>query len=378
MDSKKPIAIDLFCGAGGMSLGFEQAGFDVVAAFDSQEFNIATHDRNFPRARAFVRDLSRIEGSELRKLARIGRRNIDVIFGGPPCQGFSVGGKRDLTDRRNQLVYDFARLVRQLRPKYFVIENVKGLMQDHAKPVLTSLLRRLKRAGYSVVEPIQVLNAADYGVPQRRHRTFILGCRKGLLLPEYPNREGFFDDNGKEHFPRVRDAISDLPNIDAHPELFTEDQFTQTLSRTTNPYALLMRGELIAYDDLSNRAEPECIGLTGCLRTNHSRTTTRRFQKTPMGGAEPVSRYIRLAWDRVAPTLRAGTGTDRGSHTAPRPIHPSNPRCITTREAARLHSFPDWFAFHGTRWHDFRQIGNSVPPLLAKAVAKQILVSLNS
>ena len=377
MDSKKPIAIDLFCGAGGMSLGFEQAGFNVVAAFDSQEFNVETHARNFPNTKAFVRDLARLDGGQLRKLARIGRRNIDVVFGGPPCQGFSVGGRRDLTDPRNQLVYHFARLVRQLRPKYFVMENVRGLMQDHAQPVLGSFLRRIKRAGYSVVEPIQVLNAADYGVPQRRQRTFVLGCRQGFMLPSYPAREGFFDEKGNEHFPHVRDAISDLPDIDAHPELFTEDQFAKNLRRTNNPYALLMRGELIAYDDVSDRAE-DCTRLTGCLRTAHSTAIIKRFQKTPMGVAEPVSRYIRLAWDNVAPTLRAGTGTDRGSHTAPRPIHPAKPRCITTREAARLHSFPDWFTFHGTRWHDFRQIGNSVPPLLAKAVAKEIINCLEN
>ena len=378
MDSKKPIAIDLFCGAGGMSLGFEQAGFDVVAAFDSQEFNVATHALNFPNTRAFTRDLSLLDGSELRKLARIGRRNIDVVFGGPPCQGFSVGGRRDLADPRNQLVYHFARLVRQLRPKYFAMENVKGLMQAHAQPVLASFLRRIKRAGYSVVEPIQILNSEDYGVPQRRHRTFILGCRQGLALPTYPMREGFYDANGRERFPNVRDAISDLPDIDTYPELFTEDQFVKSLRRTKNAYALLMRGDLVAYDDMSDRPASERTCLSGCLRTAHSAAIIKRFKRTPMGGSEPVSRYIRLDWDSVAPTIRAGTGTDRGSHTAPRPIHPSQPRCITTREAARLHSFPDWFRFHGTRWHDFRQIGNSVPPLLAKAVAKEIIDRLKN
>jgi len=103
MDSKKPIAIDLFCGAGGMSLGFEQAGFNVVAAFDSQEFNVETHARNFPNTKAFVRDLARLDGGQLRKLARIGRRNIDVVFGGPPCQGFSLTGTRKFEDERNQL-----------------------------------------------------------------------------------------------------------------------------------------------------------------------------------------------------------------------------------------------------------------------------------
>ncbi|NOZ39647.1 MAG: DNA cytosine methyltransferase [Planctomycetes bacterium] len=378
MLKKKPIAIDLFCGAGGMSLGFEQAGFHVHSAFDCERFNILTHERNFPRTRAYVADLSKLSGKCVREISRLGRRRIDVIFGGPPCQGFSVGGKRDLNDKRNRLVYDFARLVKQLQPRYFVMENVKGLMYVHAKPVLKSFIRRMKLAGYVVVEPIQVLNASDFGVPQRRLRTFVIGCQKGLPLPSYPTRSGCFDESGQEFFPLVKDAISDLPRIDSYPDLFSSDHFPHKLPSTTNTYALLMRGELVSYDDQLHREIESMTGLTGCLRTAHSKRIIKRFASTARGSAEPVSRYIRLAWDKVAPTIRAGTGADHGSHTAPRPIHPSRPRCITTREAARLHSFPDWFQFHGTRWHDFRQIGNSVPPILARAVAKKIIQQLTS
>ena len=281
-----------------------------------------------------------------------------------------------MEDERNLLVYDFARLVKQLRPKYFVMENVKGLMSPNSRPILDSFVRRIKKAGYRIVEPIRVLNAADYGVPQRRWRTFILGSRKDVAPLEYPEPRGCRDSSGTEFYPVVKDAIADLPVLEDYGDLFECDVFDGKLRKTSNPYAGLMRGTAVDPHDRLKKRMANGAGLTGCLRTTHSKETVRRFSKTAPGDSEPVSRYIRLAWDDVAPTIRAGTGTDHGSHTAPRPIHPKMPRCISAREAARLHSFPDWFHFHGTRWHDFRQIGNSVPALLARAVAEKLLESL--
>jgi len=374
---RTPISIDLFCGAGGLSLGFQQAGLRVAAAFDVEEWNVATYDKNFGASSAFKADLARETGPSLRKLARVGNGSIDVVFGGPPCQGFSTGGRRDLDDERNLLVYHFARLVRQLQPKYFVLENVAGLLQAHSEPVLKSFLRRIRLAGYDVVEPIQILNAADYGVPQRRRRTFILGHRKDLTPIGYPLPRGCVANGSGEFFPTVRDALGDLPPIEQHDHLFESDVFVGRLGKPSR-YASLLRQARNGTRAQTNGRRNGRSSLTGCLRTRHSRETIRRFRKTPPGKSEPVSRYIRLALDGVAPTIRAGTGADRGSHTAPRPIHPTLPRCITAREAARLHSFPDWFEFHGTRWHDFRQIGNSVPPMLARAVAEKILEVLCS
>ena len=368
---ERPASIDLFCGAGGMTLGFEQAGFDVLAAYDLEEFNIATHRANFPDTRAFAADLSTSSGDALRKLAALHRTEIDVVFGGPPCQGFSFGGRQDVDDDRNLLVYDFARLVRELNPKYFVMENVRGLMSSRAKPILESFVRRLKRAGYLVVEPIRVLNAADYGVPQRRLRTFVLGYRNGLVAPKYPDPRGIILRSGSRYKPVVRDAISDLPVLERFEHLFEQDAFDEPLLKTDNAYAALMRGTMKDPRDHARKRKHR-TSLTGCLRTRHSKATVRRFSSTPQGAAESISRYIRLALNEVAPTIRAGTGTDRGSHTAPRPIHPKVPRCISAREAARLHSLPDWFQLHGTRWHAFRQIGNSVPPLLASEVARAV------
>lgn len=368
----KPTAIDLFCGVGGMSLGFEQAGFNVLAAFDKERFNVATHKKNFPRTRAFEVDLAKQTGQSIRELAGAENKEIDVVFGGPPCQGFSIGGRQEKGDERNLLVYEFARLVRQIRPAYFVFENVRGLMFERSTAVRNSLVRRLRLAGYHVVDPIQILNAREFGVPQRRERVFIIGCRKGLAIPEYPLPEGCFDEYGNESFPTVRDAIWDLPKLDGRLKFFSTDEVNPRYKKTVSTYARLMRGDLKAFDDVSSRRQNGLKLLTGCMLTQHSPEIIERFAKTPQGGVDKVSRYMRLSWGDVAPTLRAGTGVERGSHTAPRPIHPASPRCITTREAARLHSFPDWFQFYGTRWHDFRQIGNSVPPMLAKAVAAKI------
>lgn len=368
---QKPIAVDLFCGVGGLGLGVEQAGFEVVAAFDSLEFNIASHQVNFPNTKSVKTDLSKQSGDQLRVLGGFQDTEVDLLFGGPPCQGFSFGGKRDLADERNKLVFDFARLVRQIGPKYFLMENVQGLMSEHSRPVLDSFVRRIKRAGYKVVEPIRVLNAADFGVPQRRKRVIVLGYRNGVAVPSYPVATTPQFGEGAQRRITVRDAIDDLPSLEHFDELFEQDTFPKSLPSPRRTYARILRG--LVQDERDNSLlRPTPANITGFLRTKHASEVVRRFEQTLPGGVEAVSRYIRLDWDSLSPTLRSGTGADHGRHTAPRPIHPEFPRCITTREAARLHSFPDWFRFHGTRWNDFRQIGNSVPPFMARAVAYEI------
>lgn len=346
----------------------------MLAAFDLEQFNISTHEKNFPETQAFVADLSDETGDSLRRMASLTNTDIDVVFGGPPCQGFSFGGRQDTDDARNLLVYDFARHIRELGPKYFVMENVKGLMSPRVRPVLDSFIRRIKQAGYRIVEPIRVLNAADYGVPQRRCRTFILGYRKELPPLRYPPPQPCSSKNSR-FSPVVKDAIRDLPVLEKFEHLFELDEHRHPLVHTDNLFAGLMRGTIRDPIDKSKRRKSGGT-LTGCLRTRHSTDTIRRFLATSEGSAEPISRYLRLAWNQLSPTIRAGTGADHGSHTAPRPIHPRVPRCISVREAARLHSLPDWFQFHGTRWHDFRQIGNSVPPLLARAVARIVADAL--
>lgn len=349
---RRPVAVDLFCGVGGLGLGVEHAGFEVIAAFDTLAFNVDSHAANFPNTNSVQVDLTTKSGDQLRELGTFKKTDVDLLVGGPPCQGFSIGGKRDLNDTRNLLVFDFARLIRQIQPKYFVMENVQGLVSTHSRPVLDSFVRRVKHAGYHVVEPIKVLNAADYGVPQRRKRVIVLGYRKELPAPQYPQETTPRLGQGAQRRITVRDAIYDLPSIEEINELYSNDLFPGILPVPTGKYARMLRGLDQSQMDLSPTRDLRSR-ITGFLRTNHAPHIINRFAATKPGAVEPVSRYIRLDWDSVSPTLRAGTGADHGRHTAPRPIHPQFPRCITTREAARLHSFPDWFVFHGTRWNDF-------------------------
>ncbi len=359
-----------------MSLGFEQAGFDIAVGVDSDPIHLETYSRNFPGCSTVCADISRITGRQILSKARLDGRDIHVLFGGPPCQGFSLIGRRRADDSRNALIYHFARLVRELKPLYFVAENVEGLLRGEVADVLRSFVRRVKRAGYGVVETIISLDASDFGVPQRRRRVFILGYQKGLPALEYPLPLSFSNPDGRVVRPCVWDAIGDLPNVDDFGQLLTTDVFRGPLGSPSD-YASVLRGDRPDPEDASRKRKRNPDGLTGCLRTVHSPDTVRRFAHTGPGTHEPISRFYRLTQNGLAPTLRAGTGRSHGSFTAPRPIHPIYPRCITVREAARLHSFPDWFSFHPTKWHGFRQVGNSVPPLLARAIARSIVRTLS-
>ena len=374
---KRPIGIDLFCCAGGMSLGFEQAGFEVVAAVDIEERHTEVHKKNFPNCAVWCGDLSSVSGDQLREKASIGDKKIDVVFAGPPCQGFSLIGKRLSEDPRNLLLFDLARLIVELSPDYFVVENVAGILLGDAKRTFDEFIGKIEKDGYCVAKPIQVLDAAEFGVPQRRRRVFVLGCKNTVEAPQYPNPTHPYDESGKNDGPTVWDAIGDLPRIQEYSYLVESDEYVGDLGEPS-AYARILRGETSDPDDHAPGPGKNGNGLTGCLRTEHTSKTIGRFKKTKQGSSEKVSRYYRLSKSGVSPTIRAGTGPAQGSYMAPRPIHPFQDRCITVREAARLHSFPDWFDFHPTKWHGFRQIGNSVPPRLARAVAKSILRALDN
>lgn len=365
---RRPIGIDLFAGAGGLSLGFEKAGFDVVAAVEIDPIHCAVHEFNFPRAVTICKSVIDLDSIEIRNQAGIDNQDIDVVFGGAPCQGFSLIGKRALDDPRNELVHHFVRLVLELHPKHFVFENVKGLTVGPHKKFLEEIIEAFQADGtYRVVTDYRVLNAADYGVPQDRRRLFLLGARKGCTLPAYP---------APRRKVTVADAIGDLPEVEDIPELIERD-WTPAKYKTSSSYAKKLRGLAIDPHDFSYKREFDRHILTSSLRTYHTQLSRSRFAETPGGETEPVSRFHKLDPNGVCNTLRAGTNSDRGAFTSPRPIHPYTPRCITVREAARLHSYPDWFRFHVTKWHGFRQIGNSVPPLLAQAVAEEVMVALS-
>jgi DNA (cytosine-5)-methyltransferase 1 len=372
--SNRPLCIDLFAGAGGLSLGFEQAGFDIAAAVEIDPIHAATHEFNFPNTTTICKSVIETTGAEIRQLANVQERDIDVVCGGAPCQGFSLMGKRALDDPRNSLVFHFLRIITEIKPKYFVLENVKGLTIGKHKQFLQEIIETFAEIGYQVLLPYQVLNAADFGVPQDRRRLFLIGARVGQILPEYPIplSGSLRMEARQDNRTTVWEAIGDLPDADKFPELIDRD-WVKTEFLDGSDYARKMRELLNDPEDYSYLREFDRQILTSSLRTEHTKKIKQRFADTPLGKTESISRFLKLNPDGLCNTLRAGTGSDRGAHTSPRPIHPYLARCITVREAARLHSYPDWFRFHVTKWHGCRQIGNSVPPLLARAVAKQII-----
>lgn len=359
----RPTVVDVFAGVGGLSLGFEQAGFDVVAAVEIDPVHAATHAFNFPNCRTLCVDATKIRGEEIRRELSA---PIDVVVGGAPCQGFSMIGKRALDDPRNQLVRHFLRLVIELEPSVFVLENVRGLTVGKHRQFLDEVTAEFRRAGYSVTLPWQVLNARDYGVPQDRQRLFLLGT-KGARTLQYPLLEILTSS------PTCRDALDDLPNAEDFEELVSSDSVgvePQTVGLSHYARAMRCINNDAWHYGYVREWDPRL--LTASMRTAHTDISRRRFRNTRPGTVEPISRFYKLAANGVSNTLRAGTDSARGAFTSPRPIHYRYDRCITVREMARLHGFPDWFRFHVTKWHGARQIGNSVPPPLAKAVAVSV------
>jgi len=360
----RPIAVDLFAGAGGLSLGFEQAGFDIMASVEIDPIHCSAHKYNFPMCKTICRSVVDVTGEYVREVSGIGEKEIDVVIGGAPCQGFSLIGKRALDDDRNKLVYHYVRLVLELKPKYFIFENVKGLTVGKHKQFLVEIMDAFKDGGYDVVGDYKVLNAADYGVPQDRRRLFLMGGRKGITLPSYPEPLSIRTTVG--------DAIGDIPDAEKYPELWGRDWVDAKFGEQSL-YSSYLHG---VGKDPSDFSYPRIFNkdkLTCSLLTDHSDISRGRFVETLPDTVEPISRFKKLSMNGLCNTLRAGTASDRGAFTSPRPIHPTYPRVITVREAARLHSYPDWFRFHVTKWHGFRQVGNSVPPMLARSVGLQIM-----
>lgn len=377
----RPIGIDLFAGAGGLSLGFEQAGFDILAAVEVDPIHCAVHKFNFPECAIISRSVSSVTPQEVRSAAGIGNRAVDCVFGGPPCQGFSLIGHRALEDPRNHLVTDFVRLVAGLHARTFVFENVKGLTIGRHRAFLEELVSAFDEAGYNVRLPWKVLDAASFSVPQHRERLILLGARKGEALPDYPRAltSSGYDAEASFDLPRAptcQDAIGDLPDPDRFEVLRQSDR--TPISRWAAPSAFARELRCLTNDawHLGYVRKWNPSVLTSSWRTEHTEISRRRFSETVPGETEPISRFFRLHADGLSNTLRAGTDGARGAFTSPRPIHFEQARCITVREMARLHGFPDWFRLHSTKWHGARQVGNAVPPPLARAVAKEIAESL--
>jgi DNA (cytosine-5)-methyltransferase 1 len=345
-----PSILDLYSGCGGLSLGAHQAGFSTTLAIDSDPILSSSFELNFPAATVLRSDIREVDAALLKAKLPSG---VDGVVGGPPCQAFSEIGRRDSRDPRRKLVREFFRIVAIIVPKFFLFENVRGLAFDENIRLLKSGMSLLG-SEWQLIGPC-VLNAADFGAPTRRHRLFLFGFNaEKMAIPE----EGELLRKSAVSVC-VRDAIHDL--VTSRSLGFADDDFeywAYDKRRTASTYAAVLRSR----DGI----------FTGHHKTIHKPKTIRRFSKLKPGEQDPIGKYTRLDWDGLCPTLRAGTGNDRGSYQAVRPIHPEEDRVITPREAARLQGFPDDFLFHPTVWHSCRMIGNSVSPIIAKTLLERI------
>lgn len=337
--------IDLFSGCGGLSLGFEMAGYQSLLAIDNWQDALDTYKRNNPTARTLCADLSKIKPDEIKKEYNIDR--VSVIIGGPPCQGFSIAGKRIIDDERNKLYKSFVSFVRCFMPDAFVMENVPNILSIGGGAVKESIIKDFSELGYNVT--YKVLLASDYGVPQNRRRAVFVGLKNGeytFPLPTITNAV------------TTEEALSDLPY----------DSVTDG-----EAYPLLAQS---AYQQFIRQG---CATLYNHQATIHTEQTTRIISMVPDGGNYKdlpkelqQTRKVHIAWTRLnskKPSITIDTG--HRHH-----FHYSFNRVPTVRESARIQSFPDSFIFTNSKTSQYKQVGNAVPPLMAKAIAEQLLLTL--
>lgn len=380
-----PTAIDLFSGAGGLSLGLLDAGFDVRLSSDRDAACEATHVRNMPHVPFIQASIEDLTASALLGAAGLQAGELDLLVGGPPCQGFSIIGQRVIWDPRNGLVKHFLELASALKPRCVMIENVPGLATLGGGAVLRDIGRAFEEAGYAV-ECAELL-AAQYGVPQMRWRMFFIGWRidqgrsGGFPFPTHgragigdlvPNRTISAGD--MEDFVTIGDAIGDLPIIEAGGSA------TEYGGRPTGRYQLAMRaaaGRLL-HNHYAARLSKQNLARIRALRPGQDwRDLAPELLPPGMQRAhrkDHTRRYRRMAWDGVARSIITRFRDPKsGEYT-----HPEQHRTISIREAARIQSFPDWFVFEGSYTQQYDQVGNAVPPLLGRAVARELKMLLES
>lgn len=339
--------IDLFCGCGGLSLGFEKAGINVLVGIDAWQDAITTFNYNHKKSKGICADLSTLEPSEIEK--ELNGKSVDLIIGGPPCQGFSVAGKRIVDDVRNKLYKNFVRFVEYYKPKAFMMENVPNILSIGGGIVRDSIVKDFSDLGYKVV--YQVLTASNYGTPQNRRRAVFVGFNNGF--------EFKFPEKTVEKLITSSEALSDLP------ENSLEDGTSYPIASKSD-YQKLMRFN-------SDKVYNHQI-------TEHSERTKEIIALVPDGGNYKnlpqelqQTRKVHIAWTRLnsqKPSFTIDTGHRHHFH------YKWN-RIPTVRESARIQSFPDDFIFLGTKTSQYKQVGNAVPPLMAEAIAKKIKESLN-
>ena len=344
--------IDLFSGVGGLSLGFEMAGFQTALAIDLWDDAIQTFNFNHKKKVGFVTDITEFNNTLINDLDK---KSITGIVGGPPCQGFSSAGLSDITEKgkhvnqnRNQLYLEFYKTVKKINPSFFVIENVKGLLSSSSGAFVDDITKRFGHLGYEV--SYQILNAKDFGVPQSRQRVFFVGLK---------NKQFSFPDPHK-NFITTFDALSDLP--------INPDTVNYYSSKASNPYQKLMRS---ANEKIIHNHE----------NTNHSDKTIQVISKIPDGGSIKsldneywhIRKYNK-AFQRMN-SMDVSHTVDTGHRNY---FHYKANRIPTVRENARLQSFPDNFIFTGSKTSQYKQVGNAVPPLLAFALAKKIVNNIKT
>lgn len=340
--------LDLFCGCGGLSYGFESAGFDVLVGIDNDAKALETFELNHKGAKSICGDITQINYEEHIK-PLLGDKQIDVIVGGPPCQGMSLSGPRKFEDPRNKLYLSYIRLVQEIQPKAFVIENVPGLVGLFGGQIKDSIIEKFTKMGYRI--EYKIMCSADYGVPQSRRRVVFVGTKVGSF--EYPAVN-----------PSVVScsmALSDLPTLE---DELGEDVSAYAMS-PQNPYQQLMRKRS---DVVLNH-----------VAASHSDKVRKIISLVPDGGNYKDlpeeyrgSRNFHVAWTRFASDKPAPTIDTGHRHH----FHYKYNRVPTVRECARLQSFPDDFKFLGNKTQQFRQVGNAVPPLMAQAIAEQVMKML--
>lgn len=365
---EKPQVIDLFSGAGGFGLGATRAGFNLAGAVEIDPRAISVHRRNFPNSPLLKKDLSTTSGEEILHEFNLEISGVDGIIGGPPCQGFSLMGQGNACDPRNQLFVHFFEIINHVAPKFFLAENVPGILHPKNSHLIERALSKVDK--YEIIDPPIRLVAKDFGVPTTRVRVFFFGYLRDQFNAVKP--EELLPKDAQLVY--VKDALKGLPRkIDPH-WLREEDGWREIDKELDGIFGSKLHGHIP--DGVGDKAAIVRLKgkreVSGCLGTRHSKEIMNRYSKIKRGEVDTISRSRRLDPNGFCPTLRAGTGTDKGSYQAVRPLHPTEHRVITPREAARLQGFPDWFQFHATKWHSFRQIGNSVSPILAEHILEVI------
>lgn len=349
--------LDLFCGAGGLSSGLKMAGFNIAAGIDRDFYSIQTYKNNFPEAIGTVKDLTVYPPIEFAKKFGFKPESFDVIIGGPPCQGFSISGPRQLADPRNQLVLEFIRFVKFFRPSIFIIENVPGMIGLYEGKIKNRISKALGAEGYNIFH--KILLASDYGIPQDRRRVFFIGLRKNKSF-SFPDITHFEDDYRHKSSKKITvgDAISDLPLLDTE----FGDEVTDYKNPPLNLYQQYCRdGAQRIYNHVAAR---------------HTKRTQEIIAMVPEGGnykTLPLElqtiRRFHIAWTRIDSSKPAPTVDTGHRHH----FHPWTNRVPTVRENARFQSFTDTFVFQGPKTSQYKQVGNAVPPLLAKVMGQRLI-----